>query len=137
MLKVYENTSSVAALLPDDQILIEGLVLEVNIGVFAHEYDAPQPVRFDVIVDVTPLEPSASHDMNNVVRYDHIVSDIKAIINAGHIDLVETLAEKVASACLDYGRAQQVQVSVLKPSAIPEAEAVGVKIIRRRAQSIK
>lgn len=133
MLKVYENTASVMALNPCDQVLIEGLVLEAHIGLFDHEYDTSQRVRFDVIVDVHPLEANTPHDSQNIVRYDHIVADIKEIIRAGHIDLVETLAEQVASACLGYSRAQQVQVSVLKLSAIDEAEAVGVKITRRRA----
>lgn len=133
MLKVYENAASVTALNPCDQVLIEGLVLEAHIGLFDHEYDSAQRVRFDVIVDVQPLEPNTNHDSQNIVRYDHIVADIKAIIRAGHIDLVETLAEQVASACLGYSRAQQVQVSVLKLSAINEAESVGVKITRRRA----
>ena len=133
MLKVYENSASVTALNPCDQVLIEGLVLEAHIGLFDHEYDSAQSVRFDVVVDVQPLEPNTSHDSQNIVRYDHIVADIKAIIRAGHIDLVETLAEQVASACLGYSRAQQVQVSVLKLSAIKEANAVGVKITRRRA----
>ncbi len=133
MLKVYENPASVTLRQPCDQVIIEGLVLGANIGLFDHEYDAAQPVRFDVTVDVEPLEPNASHDSQNIVRYDHIVSDIKAIIGAGHIDLVETLAEQVASACLGYSRAVQVQVGVLKLSAIPEAEAVGVKITRRKA----
>ena len=39
MLKVYENAASVTALNPCDQVLIEGLVLEANIGLFDHEYD--------------------------------------------------------------------------------------------------
>ena len=136
MLKVLDNTAAVltspADDLPLDQILIEGLVLQAFIGVFAHEYDAPQPIRFDVTVDIAPLSQSDDHDTGNIVRYDHIVENIKKILARGHIDLVETLAEDVAKACLSYDRAQQVCVTVAKPAAFEEADAVGVRITRRR-----
>jgi len=136
MLRVLENTGAdiVAAPqdLPLDQILIEGLVLPAFIGMFAHEYDAPQPIRFDVSVDITPLSPSDEHDTDNILRYDHIVENIKEILGVGHIDIVETLAESVAKACLAYNRAQQVCVKITKPAAFAEAEAVGVKITRRK-----
>jgi len=136
MLKVLENTgaslATAAEELPLDQILIEGLVLPAFIGVFEHEYGAPQPVRFDVTVDISALGHADEHETHNIVRYDHIVENIKEILAAGHIDLVETLAEDVAKACLSYDRAQQVSVTVAKPAAFEETEAVGVRITRRK-----
>lgn len=136
MLKVIKNTDGIVDAetqdLPPDQILIEGLTLPGFIGVFAHEYDAAQTIRFDVIVDIAPLTATDQHDTANIVRYDHIVADIKDILAVGHIDLVETLAEDVARACLSYSRAQQVCVTVAKPYAIEDAEAVGVRITRRK-----
>ena len=135
MLKVLENTGTVLEPakddLPLDQILIEGLVLQAFIGMFAHEYDAPQPIRFDVTVDILPLSQMDNHDTDNIVRYDHIVAHIKAILAKGHIDLVETLAEDVAQGCLSYDRAEQVCVTIAKLNAFQEAEAVGVRITRR------
>lgn len=136
MLKVIKNTDAVidaaAQDLPLDQILIEALTLPAFIGMFAHEYDAPQPIRFDVTVDITPLTGADEPDTDNIVRYDHIVADIKEILAAGHIDLVETLAEDIAKTCLSYNRAQQVCVTVAKPAAFEEAAAVGVRITRRK-----
>ena len=135
MLKVLDTTGATLANalddLPLDQILIEGLVLPAFIGMFAHEYDAPQNIRFDVTIDILPINTAADHNTENIVRYDHIVADIKEILATGHIDLVETLAEDVAKACLSYNRAQQVCVVVAKPAAFEEAEAVGVRITRR------
>lgn len=136
MLKVLDNTAApltkASDELPRDQILIEGLILPAFIGVFDHEYGASQSVRFDVTVDVTPLGPEGEHEMHNIVRYDLIVADIKEIIARGHIELVETLAEDVATMCLSYDRAEQVCVTVAKLSAFAEAEAVGVRITRRK-----
>jgi len=136
MLKVYDNKTAPQAIedtdLPYDQILIEGLVLEAYIGVFDFEYGKVQPVRFDLVVDIKPLSLEASHETHNIVRYDHIVTDIKNILAKGHVDLVETLAEQVAEACLAYDRASQVCVTVAKLDAIDEAQAVGVRITRRK-----
>jgi len=136
MLKVYNNKTGPVAVetadLPYDQILIEGLVLEAYIGVFDFEYGKSQPVRFDLVVDILPLSQEASHETHNIVRYDHIVADIKAILVKGHVDLVETLAEQVAQACLRYDRASQVCVTVAKLDAIDNAQAVGVRITRRK-----
>jgi len=136
MLKVINNNDKVIETapqdLPLDQILIEGLTLPAFIGMFAHEYDAPQPICFDVIVDIAPLMATDEHDTDNILRYDHIVADIKEILAAGHIDLVETLAENVAKACLSYSRAQQACVTVTKPAAFEDADAVGIRITRRK-----
>lgn len=136
MLKVYDNIAAPIAAkatdLPLDQILVEGLVLEAYIGVFDFEQGQTQPVRFDILVDVEPLLTDAVHETQNVVRYDHIVTDIKTILAAGHVDLVETLAEQIAKACLAYERASQVSVTVAKLEAIDEAAAVGVRITRRK-----
>lgn len=136
MLKVYDNSAAPVAAkandLPLDQILIEGLILDAYIGVFDFEQGKTQSVRFDVSVDVEPLVADAVHETYNVVRYDHIVTDIKTILAAGHVDLVETLAEQIAKACLGYERANQVSVTVAKLEAIEEAKAVGVRITRRK-----
>jgi len=135
MLKVLDTAEKALARaaddLPCDQILIEGLVLPVFIGVFEHEYNARQYVRFDIAVDIAPLNLEGEYEIHNIVRYDLIIADIKQILAKGHIDLVESLAEDVATACLSYDRAQQVCVTVAKLSAFKEAIAVGVRITRR------
>lgn len=136
MLKILESANAALmqdkSVLPRDQILIEGLVLSASIGMFDYEYITRQDLRFDVTVDVSPLALKGEHDVQNIVRYDYIVADIKSILAKGHIDLVETLAEDVAKLCLSYARAEQVCVTVAKLSAFDEAEAVGVRITRRQ-----
>lgn len=137
MLKVINTPGLTAAPhikadLPPDQVLIEGLVLPANIGVFDHEYEAAQNVRFDVTVDLAPLTGNAEHDLHNIVRYDYIVADIKTHLAAGHVDLVETLAEDVAGIALAYTRAMTVTVAVIKLEAFDEAAGVGVRITRSR-----
>lgn len=136
MLKVYENTSHTnlkpAKSAVNDQVFIEGLVLQAQIGVFESERGIEQPVRFDISVDLGFVENTITDPTQNILRYDYIVEDVKKLLSKGHIDLVETLAESVAEICLLYDRAEQATVSVAKLSAFAEAEAVGVRITRYR-----
>lgn len=136
MLKVIDTAVSLPTAktqtgLPRDQILVEGLVLMAFIGVFDHEYESQQRLRFDVTVDIAHLTGDEDHGMENIVRYDHIVADITEHLAKGHIELVETLAEDVAAKVLTYDRAEQVTVTVKKLDAFEQADAVGVRITRR------
>ncbi len=113
-----------------DQIFIEALTLDAYIGVFEHEYERTQRVRMDLDIDISPLGSEEEYTTSNIVRYDYVVRDIRALIKAGHIDLVETLAENIAEIVLGYEGVEKVAVRVSKLSAISEADGVGVKITR-------
>src|SRR5689334_20563483 len=115
------------------RIFIRDLVLSCSIGVYDYEKLAPQRVRINV--DVTAREPNAAleDDIVKVVSYDDLVKGIRAIAAEGHINLVETLAERVASLCLADPRVVNVRIRVEKPGGIVDAGGVGVEIERRRS----
>lgn len=113
-----------------DQIFIEGLALDAFIGVFDHEYKATQRVSIDLVIDILPLEESEDYTTSNIVRYDFVVRDIRALIKSGHIELVETMAENIADIVLGYDGVSKVAIKVSKLSAITEADGVGIKIVR-------
>ncbi|MCH9020042.1 MAG: dihydroneopterin aldolase, partial [Proteobacteria bacterium] len=66
----------------------------------------------------------------NVVSYDDIVAGVKAIVARGHVNLVETLAERIGDFCMADARVAAVRVRVEKLDAIREAASVGVEIER-------
>ena len=113
-------------------IFVEGLTLEASIGINPAERQRRQPVVIDVdlTVDVTP--PLDSDNIADTVSYDGVVDAARRIVAAGHIDLVETLAERIAAAALADERVARARVRVAKPAIIPEAKAVGVEIERQR-----
>jgi dihydroneopterin aldolase len=117
------------------RIFIRDLVLSCSIGVYDYEKLAPQRVRINV--DVTAREPNAAleDDIVKVVSYDDLVKGIRAIAAEGHINLVETLAERVASLCLADPRVVNVRIRVEKPDVIVDAGGVGVEIERRRSDA--
>jgi dihydroneopterin aldolase len=113
------------------RVFVRDLVLDAEIGVHAHEKNRRQRIRLNV--DVLAEEDVAHDDqLENVVCYEDIVNGIKAILDDGHVNLVESLAETIAGFILDDPRVLKVTVGVEKLDAIPEAASVGVEIERNR-----
>ncbi|MBV9570342.1 MAG: dihydroneopterin aldolase [Alphaproteobacteria bacterium] len=112
------------------RILIRDLELSVQIGIHGHEHGRAQPVRInlDLAVDDSPVDDR----LEAVVDYEAIVGNVRAITEQGHINLAETLAERIAQVCLDDPRVKIARVRVEKLHAVPGAESAGVEIERRR-----
>ena len=116
-----------------DRVFMHDLVLDVEIGVYTHEKGVTQRVRFSVDVDVLPASVELDDDIGRAFDYDTIIKGIKEIIARGHINLVETLAEEVASHCLSHPRASAVKVTIEKLDKEPGA--VGVEIVRSKGSA--
>jgi len=115
---------------PVDLVFVEDLVLPVFIGAYARERDARQNVRFAVTASVMRTGRTAE-DMRDVFSYDLITDGIRLLIGAGHIALVETLAERIATMVLNHPRVTKVVVRVQKLET--GSGTVGVEIERTRA----
>jgi dihydroneopterin aldolase len=116
-----------------DRVFVEDLVLPVSIGAYGAERAAPQKVRFNVVAEISRATQPAQ-DMRDVVSYDIISDGIRLIVAAGHIILVETLAERIANFVLDHARVQRVTVKVEKLEVV--AGRVGVEITRTRPAEV-
>ncbi|KAB7739426.1 dihydroneopterin aldolase [Parvibaculum sedimenti] len=114
-------------------VFVRDLLLDAHIGVYTHEHGRTQPIR--VNVDLTVSEAAHGDKHANVVCYEEVVNNIKAMVASGHLNLVETLAERVAASCLEDERVMAARIRIEKLAAIPEAGSVGVEIERTRASS--
>ena len=114
------------------RILVRDLVLKCLIGIHAHELLAPQRVRINVDMAVLEQAGPLSDDIANVVSYEDVIEGIKRMLSQGHINLVETLAEKIAALCLADARVSSVRVRVEKLDVYAEAASVGIEIERRQ-----
>jgi len=113
-------------------VFIRNLEVLAHIGVHGHERGKPQPVRINV--DLAVEDGARIQDrLENVVDYEAITAKIRAIVAAGHINLAETLAERIAQSCFEDSRVKRARVRVEKLHALPGAEAGGVEIERARA----
>jgi dihydroneopterin aldolase len=115
-----------------DRLFVRDLVLACSIGVYDHEKEAPQRVRFNVDLRVRRSSGAIGDDLANVLSYDDVIQGIRDLTAERHFNLVETLAEEVATLCLEHQRVARVQVKIEKLDVHPEAAAVGVEIERRQ-----
>ncbi len=114
------------------RIMVRDLLLMCSIGVHPHERLAPQRVRINVDMAAVDQAGPVGDDIANVVSYEDVITGIKQVIAAGHINLVETLADRIAELCLADGRVASVRVRVEKLDVYAEATSVGIEIERRR-----
>lgn len=113
------------------KVFVRDLVLAARIGVYQHEKLASQCVRINLELTCTE-HPAINDDLDNVVNYADLVEQVKAIVAEGHINLVETLADRIARMCLDDRRVQSAKVRIEKLEVFKDAESVGVEIERTR-----
>ncbi len=112
-----------------DRVFVHDLVLPVFIGAYDFERGKTQRVRFCIDVDIRRSTYHAE-DMRDVFSYDIVVDAIRLILSRGHVDLVETLAERIADALLSYPRVCRVIARVEKLDVIEGR--VGIEITRER-----
>ncbi|HLH11623.1 MAG TPA: (5-formylfuran-3-yl)methyl phosphate synthase [Methylovirgula sp.] len=112
-----------------DRVFVHDLVLPVAIGAYDHERNRTQRVRFNIDVDVRRAAHQAE-DMRDIFSYDLIIDAIKLILGRGHVDLVETLAERIADTLLAHPRVQSIAVRTEKLDVIEGS--VGIEIKRER-----
>ena len=125
-------------------VFLRDLVLPASIGVHPHEHAAVQRVRINVDLGVEDDSARAlsrasvgrpgvgRDDLRRVVDYEGVADAVRAIVAAGHVMLVETLAERIAESCLADPRVHLARVRVEKLHALPGAESGGVEIERER-----
>jgi 7,8-dihydroneopterin aldolase/epimerase/oxygenase len=121
-------------------VFLRDLVLSASIGVYPHEHAAPQRVRINIDLGVEDDGARAlsrvrvgRDDLSRVVDYEKVAATVRSIVAAGHIRLVETLAERIAEACLTDPRVHLARIRVEKLDIFADAASAGVEIERRQA----
>jgi len=111
-------------------VFIRDLTLDCSIGIYDHEKAKPQRVRFNLDLAVRETYAPLNDDIANVVCYEKITDDIRELVASGHVNLVETLAEKVAALCLTNPLVETARVRIEKLDVFSDATSVGVEIER-------
>lgn len=115
------------------KVFVRDLMLSCLIGVHRHERDGKQRVRVNLDLTVTESGGVIDDKLSNVVSYESLVTGIRDLAAAGHVNLVETLAERIAQLCLADHRVLTARVRVEKLDVFADAASVGVEIERSNA----
>jgi dihydroneopterin aldolase len=116
-------------------VFVRDLVLQASVGVYAHEHTARQRVRINIdlgVIDEAAVAGLAvgPDELQRVVDYERVAQRARSIVGAGHIRLVETLAERIAESCMTDKRVRTVRVRVEKLDIFADAVSAGVEIER-------
>ena len=113
-------------------VFIRDFMVECLIGVYDYEKLKPQRVRINLDLAVNEGEYPIIDDIRNVVSYETMANGILNIANEGHVNLVETFAERIAAMCFKDLRVGSVRVRIEKLDILENAASVGVEIERFR-----
>ncbi len=115
-----------------DRISVRDYTHEVEIGAFQAERGVKQRIRFNVVLEVSHHAAAQTDDVDQVLSYDTIIEAIDAQLLTERINLLETLAERVAERVLSNRKAVRVFVRIEKLDRIPGT--LGVEIVRSRIE---
>jgi 7,8-dihydroneopterin aldolase/epimerase/oxygenase len=117
---------------PLDRISVRDYTREVEIGAFQAERGVTQRIRFNVVLEVSRHAAAETDDVDQVLSYDSITEAIEGLLSTERINLLETLAERVAERVLLNRKAVRVFVRIEKLDRIPGT--LGVEIARSRVE---
>ena len=115
------------------RIFVRGLELIGSIGIYEHEKRYEQRIVVSVDLAVDDHYDGHSDRIGDIYDYDEAIGAVKSIVAAGHVNLLETLAERIAEACLANQDVISITVRIEKPDILPDCRAVGIEITRRRS----
>lgn len=120
-------------------VFLRDMVLDAKVGIYRHEQDRAQRIRVNVDLAVEDDGARAASraavgrdELSRVVDYEAVANAVRTIVAAGHVALVETLAERIAESCLTDPRVRLARVRVEKLDVFADTSSVGVEIERRR-----
>jgi 7,8-dihydroneopterin aldolase/epimerase/oxygenase len=110
-------------------IHLDRLRVQASIGILEHELAAKQPLLISISVDIEDagLLP-ANDDVTDVLDYRHLRNAALAKVEHGHINMLETLAGRIATSLLSHEVVSRVRVRVDKPSIFNDCDSVAVEV---------
>ena len=115
-----------------DRISVRDFVMDVEIGAFQAERGVNQRLRFNVVVEVLPWDGPLDDDVDRILSYDKVTEAIEAELTSERLNLLETLAERVAERILIEPQAERTYVRIEKLDRGPAT--LGVEIVRSASQ---
>jgi dihydroneopterin aldolase len=117
-----------------DELAILGLECWGHHGVFEHERREGQVFLVDLTLGLDSASAAASGDLSETVDYGSLATSVKAAVEKDPVDLIETLAQRIADLCLLENRVEWVRVTVHKPDAPIDATFSDVALTITRTQ---
>lgn len=113
-----------------DVVFVKGLKVEAVIGVFDWERAITQPLLIDIALETDISRASVSDDMSDALSYKDVCDDVSEWCKQIQAKLLEHLAGQISDKLFAKYDCRKITLSIAKPTAIAQADAVGVQITR-------
>ena len=117
----------------EKKVLIKELILNLKLGYFDFEKEAPQKVKFNLEVNYEDKKPSNDKDIKSIVNYGTIVKLITKLVKKKHYNFLETLAEAVFDELFKDKRIAKIMLKIEKLEILKECSSVGIQITKKRS----
>ena len=115
-------------------ITLRDYVDQFRIGVWDSEKGRRQRVRINLCLTLPWPDRAPSDDLDAVLSYDFLIEGIRALRDGEHIQLVETLADRIIALCFSDPRVVKARVQIEKLDVVAESGGIGVVIERSREE---
>ena len=113
-----------------DVVFVKGLKVEAVIGVYEWERAITQPLLIDIALETDISAAAVSDDVDDALNYKAVCDDVSEWCKEIKAKLLEHLAGQIADKLLTKYACHKITLSIAKPTAIAQADAVGVQITR-------
>ena len=117
-------------LMAKDIVFIEGLEIETIIGVYEHERNIKQKVVLDIEMTLPESDAASSDELRHTVDYDAVSKLVTNYVIDTQYQLIESLAEQIASLVLGAFATDSIKLTLSEPGAVKNAKSVGLIILR-------
>ena len=100
-----------------DELTISGVQCFAHHGVFDFERRQGQAFVIDLTLGLDTAPAAATDDLQDTVDYGTLVARVKVAMESDPVDLIETVAQRIADVCLTDGRVEWARVTLHKPDA--------------------
>lgn len=113
-----------------DKVYIEGLTFQTTIGFYQWEKEIKQTLVIDLAMGWNTAIAAENDELAKTLDYAEISEEIVKFANNNPVDLIETLAERIASFLMAQYHIPWLRLKLMKPTAVHNATTVGVEIER-------
>jgi len=113
-----------------DKVFIKGLHIQTTIGFFQWEKEIKQTLVIDVAMAWDTAKAAKNDELAKTLDYAEISTAIETFANVNPVDLIETLAERIAAFLMSQFHIPWLKLTIGKPGAVHNAATVGVEIER-------
>ena len=100
-----------------DHIALRGVRAHAHHGVYAFERERGQMFSVDAVLEVDTRAAAVGDDLDKTVNYADLAQKLHAVLTGEPVNLLETLAQRLANVCLDDPLVDAVEITVHKPQA--------------------